>query len=155
MTKAEQKKIERENKQDFLQEVTKIVLGAIGNHLPPRWGKTDIKIRAQGENRYIWFHRYGEDLKIMIYRSGDIDFCFKEFAHADVTIRVVHYDDVPANKEGILDQFRKDAEMVIKAFLDYYWHAFMDYLCHANVENDWRETIELFLEELIREFAAR
>ena len=147
MTKAEQKKMERENKQVFLQEATKVVLEAIGDHLPPRWNKVDIKLRAQGENRYIWFHRYGEDLKIMIYRSGDIDFYFKEFAHADVSIRAVHYDDVPDNKEIILNQFRKDAEMVVKAFLDYYWHAFMDYLGHDDVENNWRETIELFLEE--------
>lgn len=147
MTKAEQKRLAKQAKDDFIDAATNMVLNSIGKHLIDRTKKCAVRMNANGRNRYFNFERYGEHLRIAIYRTGDIDFRFHEFCHTEVEIRAVHYENVPENPEAALSQLQTDIEMVVDCFLNYYWHAFMDYQWFSTLEMDWRERIQYFMEE--------
>ena len=147
MTKAEQKKLATKAKNDFIDAATNVVLSSIGKHLTDRTKKCAVRMNANGRNRYFNFERYGEHLRIAIYRTGDVDFRFHEFCHTEVEIRAVHYEDVPRNPEASLEQLKADIDMVIDSFLNYYWHGFMDYQWLSDTEMDWRERAKYFMEE--------
>ena len=146
MTKAEQKKLEKQAKNDFIDTATNVVLSSIGKHLTDRTKKCAVRMNANGRNRYFNFERYGEHLRIAIYRSGDIDLRFHEACHSEVEIRAVHYENVPGDPDAAMEQLTVDIDMVVDCFMNYYWHGFMDYLCHVG-DGDWRETVRIFQKE--------
>lgn len=146
-------KLESRNKKQFINTATGIVLKTINEKIDES-KSVSIKIIVKSNNRYFAFHRYGADLNISIFKSGDVDICFKEFAHSDEKIRVVVYEDVLDNQEAVLKQFNKDVEMIISAFLFYDWHIFMDYLLNIFpcVEGiDWRQRICNFIKDMEHE----
>ena len=146
MTKAEQKKLEKQAKNDFIDEATTVVLGSIGKHFTDRTEKCAVRMNVNGRNRYFNFERYGEHLRIAIYRSGDIDIRFHEACHSEVEIRAVHYENVPEDPDTAMKQLTADINMIVDCFMNYYWHGFMDYLCHVG-DGDWRERVRFFMEE--------
>ena len=147
MTKAEQKKLETKAKNDFIDAAANLVLESIGKHLTDRTEKCSIRMNMNGKNRYFNFGRYGENMRIAVYRTGDIDIRFNEAFHDNVDIRVVHYEDVPTDPEAALRQLKEDLYLVIESYLNYYWHGFMDYQWLSSLDMDWRERTKLFMEE--------
>jgi hypothetical protein len=147
MTKAEQKKLATKARNDFIDAAAALVLESIGKHLTDRTEKCSIRVNLNGKNRYFNFGRYGENMRIAIYRSGDIDIRFNEAFHDNVDIRVVHYEDVPADPVAALTQLKEDLDLVIDSYLNYYWHAFMDYQWLSTPEDDWRQKARYFQEE--------
>ena len=146
MTKAEQQKQKTQARRDFIDEATAKILQSIGEHLVFETSKCAIRMNVSGKNRYFNFERYGEHLRIAVYKSGDIDFRFTEFCHDTVDVRATHYENVTENHDAALEELKKDADMVIDSFLNGYWHGFMDYVCHVG-DGDWRVAVRAFQEE--------
>ena len=144
---AKQQNSEREEKAGFIKAASKAVLISIDKHLFNQAKKVSVNMTVYGQNRYFTLHRYCEDLKICIYRSGDIDFHFKEFSHNDVNVRVIHYETVPQDPEAALIQFSSDLDFVISCFMSEYCNGFMDYQASTSSDLDWRSRALLFLDE--------
>ena len=138
MTKAEQKKLEQVAKAEFINTSLGCVLEAIRESSGKTSSSTQIRIDLQRRNRYIRFHRYGEDFNIQIYRSGDVDIEFKEFCHEPRKYRIFAYDPDKEVQTSFLEQFRQDMRMVIVEFLERAdWHTILDFMPMDS--DDWRE----------------
>lgn len=142
MTKAEQKKAERKKRYDFVDEAAKIVLDEALAAIPHSGRKTQIRLNATNCNRYFYIHRYCEDLKFLIYRSGDIDIILHECCHKDAEARIVHYEEAAKNPNIALERFRDDVRKMVSDFMNLDWHYVMDYLSHNEEEKEWHEFYE-------------
>ena len=137
----------RKKKQEIVAQATKVVMDEVSSRLQTKMKESNLEIRVkvQNNNRYFGLHRYGEDLRILVYQSGDVDCHFKDILHSDVSIRVIHYEDTIEDKD-IMEQFRKDVELMVTCFFRYDWHIFMDYMSDMK-ERSWRDTMKMFIEE--------
>lgn len=113
-----------------------------------------IKLTAKTFNRYVDIHRYGQDFQIKLYRSGDFDVTLKEFCHADVTIRLVSYEEAAPDPDAALQRFEKDISILLEDFLVHYcwWHELMDFMDWHTQEDgslDWRAAEQAFRSELL------
>lgn len=142
MTKAEQKKAEMQAKQGFICEAAKIVSSAIMTSIPPSVSKTEIRLNVSSYKRHFHIHRYGQDLKILIYRSGDIDIILRELCHADVEARLVHYEEAAKNPEITLARFHDDVKKLVSDYMNADWHIVMDCLGGYEKGKDWHSFFE-------------
>lgn len=142
MTKEEQKKADMQAKHDFIGKAAKIVSSAVLSAIPPSASKTEIRLNVSNYNRYFYLHRYGQDLKIMIYRSGDIDIILREMCHADVETRLVYYSEAAKNPEITLARFHDDVKKLVSDFMNADWHIVMDFLGNYEKGKDWHAFYE-------------
>lgn len=139
MTKAEQKKLEKEARDEFIKKAFGCVLEAIFEASAGIRNAPEVRAVMKNGSRYIRFHRYGNDFNVQIYRSGDVDIEFKEFCHDDRLYRLFEYTEDKALQDTFLEQFRKDMLMVVTEFLIHAdWHIVLDYLPLEHTKG-WRE----------------
>ncbi len=129
MTKAEQKKLEKKNREALVKKAFGCVLDAIFEASGGLRGNPQIKVVMKNGSRYIRFHRYGQDFNVQIYGSGDVDIEFMEFCHDTRKYRVFEYDEDAGVQDAFLNQFEKDMHMVISEFIGAAdWHTILDFL---------------------------
>lgn len=139
MTKAEQKKQEKEVKAGFIQKAFGCVLDAVFESAQKIDGKPQIRVTMTRGNRYIGCHRYGQDFNVQIYTSGDVDIEFKEFCHDPRKIRLFAYEADTDQQAAFLEQFRSDMRMILTEFVaGASWHIVLDYMPQGDMTN-WRE----------------
>ena len=139
MTKAEQKKMSMKARYDFIDEAAKITLSVALATIPHSGVNTEVRLKATNRNRYFTIHRHCEDLKILIYVTGDIDIVLHEFCHQDTVVRLIHYAEAVKNPEATLALFKEDVEQLASDFVNADWHYAMDYLSHYDHKSDWHD----------------
>lgn len=142
MTKAEQKKMSMKARYNFIDKAAKITLSVALATVPHSGVNTEVRLKATNRNRYFTIHRHCQDLKILIYVTGDIDIVLHEFCHQDTEVRLVHYNDVEKDPKAALALFKKDIKKLTSDFVNVDWHYAMDYLSHYDHETDWHDFFE-------------
>lgn len=142
MTKAELKMKETEARRKFICDAAKVVMDVTFAVMSPAADRTEIRLNLKGYNRYFFFHRYGEDLKVRINRSGDIDIVLREAFHEDVETRIVYYEEAAKNPELALALFRDDMMKLIDDYMNFDWHIVMDYMSPFEKGKDWHACFE-------------
>ncbi len=142
MTKAEEKRILTEKRHAFITEAATVV----AKHAIPMLGlsrqNNKIIVSAKSWNRYFDLLRYGEQLMVRVYQSGDVDVTLKELSHSDVTIRLINYEEAALAPAEVIKRFEDDIICLLEDYIAGYWHILMDYMSRMNyVEGgsvDWR-----------------
>lgn len=139
MTRKEQKEKERSERHSFVKKAAAVITETAMDLIPEGMAKTmTLKISFKNGNRYLDFHRYGEDLKFYVFGSGDIDVVLQEFVHTDVRIRLVRYEDAVSDPDKALETLRKDVQNLIDSYYFGYWHAALDFMEYYKEGEDWR-----------------
>jgi len=131
MTKAEIKKMETENKYDFINRVYNTILGCIPMETRGYRKKIEVRIVHQNFNRYVRFHAYGQDLAFQIFGDGNIAIEMKEAFHSDHKEQIFEYNGDIVVQDAFIDELAKVAPCLIRVFIDRGvedFHTYMDYV---------------------------
>ena len=91
MTKAELKKLETEQKHEFIARVYATVLPCIPEQTIMLRKHLQIRLTHQGYNRYVRFHSYGMDMNIQIFGDGNVGIELNEALHNEHTEQLFEY----------------------------------------------------------------
>lgn len=142
MSKAEEKRKAAKARRDFITTAAQIVMNVVISYIADSQKQLTVKLTAKTLNRYISLHRYGEELQVKLYRSGDFDVTLKEFCHGDITIRLVEYEQAAPDPETALQHFKEDISLLLEDYLIHgCWHELMDYMWWNTQKDgslDWR-----------------
>lgn len=146
MTKAELKKKETQEKLSFFAKAYGVVLSSIAEQTEDVRSKVEIRIIQQNFNRYIRFHRYGQDMAIKIFRDGKVVLELKEALHSDHEEQLFDYSVEAEDQAAFLDRLKDMLSWLIRVYLgmdvlDY--HSYMDYVSATdNAEAAYRKMHE-------------
>jgi len=131
MTKAEIKKMETEQKYDFITKVYEAVLSCIPVETRAYRKKVEVRIVHQNYNRYIRFHSYGQDLAFRLYGDGNVDIEMREAMHSPHTEMIFEYDGDSEKQDAFISEIKVLASSLIKVFIGrdvHGFHSYMDYV---------------------------
>lgn len=132
------------NKRLFKGKVIDIVLDAmkaycnVNRHI-------ETSMTSKNNGFYFKFHRYGEDLQILIYPDGSLGIKVREYTHDDQLSTYYVYCEEDAH-EALLPTIQKDLMLLIQDFYNgMNYHTLAD--CHIDFTllrcvPDWRDTYQ-------------
>lgn len=131
MTKAESKKMETENKYDFITRVYDTILDCIPVETRGYRKKIEVRIVHQNYNRYVRFHAYGKDMAFQIFGDGNIAIELREALHSDHTEQIFDYNTDIEKQDAFIAELAEMAPCLIRVFIDndaMDFHSYMDYV---------------------------
>ena len=131
MTKAEIKKMELENKYDFITRVYNTILGCIPAETRGYRKKIEVRIVHQNYSRYVRFHAYGKDLAFQIFGDGNIAIEMKEACHSDHAEQIFVYDTDTEKQDAFIAKLVEMAPCLVRVFIGrdvMDFHSYMDYV---------------------------
>ena len=134
MTKAEQKKLDRANKKDFIGRAFQVALTALAKGTADVTGGTKVQIAFTNFNRYIHLNAYGRSISVLIYRDGNIEVKLEEFAHSPYSEQLFVFTLEQERQKDFLKAFQKMLDWLVplsfeKGVCDF--HTFMDYVSRS------------------------
>jgi hypothetical protein len=151
ISKAEQKKLETQNKRAFTQSVFSMTVQAIPPAVEFYRRKIQVSISGQNYNRYIRFSAYGKSCNILIYQDGNVAVELYEACHGKITEQMFQFTVDEAAQQEFERHFTEVLGWLIPVFLGnvpYDFHTFMDYVsgfkdiekAYEWVERDFRRS---------------
>ena len=131
MTKAELKKLETEQKHEFIARVYATVLSCIPEQTIMLRKHLQIRLTHQGYNRYVRFHSYGMDMNIQIFGDGNVGIELNETLHNEHTEQLFEYASEKEVQEVFLTNLKALITVLIRIFTAqavFDFHSYMDYV---------------------------
>lgn len=102
------------NKRTFKSLVVEIILDAIKEHCNVN-RHIDTSLTSKNNGFYFKFHRYGEELQILIFPGGNLGIKIREFTHDDQLSNYYTFCEED-NHEMLLPKIRNDLTLLIQDF---------------------------------------
>ena len=116
MNDTEYARLDHMIKNAFTAQAVNETFQSLGNALQDFGSDVRLTMTISGHNRYLTLSKYQESFKVCIYKSGDIDFHFKDPVYGDVRLRMVSYPDVN-DLTATLQKFRNQLDWALNIFL--------------------------------------
>lgn len=150
ITKAEQKKLDTANKNNFINRTFQTAMNAIAKGTDGVSGGTKLQIAFTNKNRYIRFNAYCKSAAILIYHDGNVELKLEEFCHSPYGEQLFCFTLDKTEQNEFLKKFKKTLDWLIPEIFgnglsDF--HTFMDYVsdhtaivdAHEEMKKDWRK----------------
>ena len=131
ISKAEQNRLDRENKKAFITDAFSAVMNAIAKHSLGVVGGPKIQISFSNGNRYIRWNAYSMSVAILIYRDGNIEIKLSDITHSPHTEQLFVFSLDRDLQKQFLKKFKKMLSWLMPEILGndaVSFHAFMDFL---------------------------
>ena len=150
ITKAEQRKMDAENKKEFITAAFQIVLNGLAEATADITGSEKmVQIKFTSRNRYIYIDAYGMSAGILIFKDGNIDLSLKEALHNTHSEHLFEYSPDKTVQAKFLLQFQKMMTWLLPECFENGvsddFHTFMDYV-------DAEETVEVAYKRVCEEW---
>lgn len=132
------------NKRTFKSHVVEIIVDAIKEYCNVN-RHIDTSLTSKNNGFYFKFHRYGEDLQILIYPDGNLGIKVREFTHDDQMSNYYTFCEED-DHETFLPTIRKDLTLLIQDFYNgLNYHALADHHIDFTLLRglpDWMDTYQ-------------
>lgn len=150
ITKAEQKKLDSANKNEFINRAFQIAMNAIVEETIDVRNSTKMDVSFKNKNRYIRFKAYGRSAAILIYLNGNVELKLEEFCHSPYSEQLFCFSLDKNEQEMFLEKFCTMLDWLLPEIFEQgldTFHTFMDYvsdetsvvIARKNMEMDWRK----------------
>lgn len=134
MTKAEQNKLEKAKKYEFIAKTYAVILSSIPVQATGVRKSAQIRLTHKNFNRYIRFHAYGMDINFLIYGDGNVAVELTEALHSKHTEQLFEYSPEIEEQAAFLAKLAEMMPWVIDLYLDQSvmdFHSYMDYVGYS------------------------
>lgn len=102
------------NKRTFKGQVVDIILDAMKEYCNVN-RHIDTSMTSKNNGFYFKFHRYGEDLQILVYPEGNLGIKVRVFTHDDQLSNYYTFCEAD-DHEALLPEIRRDLSLLIQDF---------------------------------------
>ena len=133
ITKAEQRKLDADNKKKFISMAFQAVLNEVAEATAgiPGSGST-VQVKFANQNRYIYINAYGMSAGILIFRDGNVELNLKESCHSPHTEQLFEFSLNEVDQQEFLLQFHELLKWLLPECFENgvadNFHTFMDYV---------------------------
>ena len=149
----EKKKTATEIRNEFIAKTYGIVLNCIAEQTTQLRSKVEIRMTLSNYNRYIRFHKYGQDMAVLIYRDGKVALELSEAFHSKHEEQLFDYAIEADRQEVFFAELEAMLPCLIKVYLEQEitdYHTFMDYVrdnvpafdSYKQMMHEWRHSGE-------------
>lgn len=131
MTKAEQQKLEKAKKHDFIAKTYAVILSSIPVQAKGVRKSVQIRLTHQNYNRYIRFHNYGMDINFLIYGDGNVAVELTEALHSKHAEQLFEYSPEEKEQKAFWAKLAEMLPWLLNLYLDQDvmdFHSYMDYV---------------------------
>jgi len=116
ISKTALKTMERKTRHDYVSKVYRAILKCIADCTDNSRVRVDMQFHNNNLNRYINLHRYGRNIKINIYKDGNI-IVEKKALESETEQQTFDYESI----KECTTEFLKELSTTIKKTIEEFW----------------------------------